>query len=151
MKMKQNIVICIGIALMFLTMSAGVVASNGVINNPPVADANGPYVGTVDSPIALDASGSYDPDGDAIVGWHWDIDDDGQYDDASGESVVWTWGSAGTYVVEVRVTDAFGNADFASAQVIINEDNGIPEFPTVAIPIAAIIGLALIFQRRKDK
>jgi hypothetical protein len=28
-------------------MSAGVVAANGVvINNPPVVDANGPYVGT---------------------------------------------------------------------------------------------------------
>lgn len=36
-----------------------------------------------------------------------------------------------------------------------NEDNGgpvqeIPEFPTVALPIAAILGLAFMFQRRKE-
>ncbi|WP_230375490.1 PEF-CTERM sorting domain-containing protein [Methanolobus vulcani] len=29
-------------------------------------------------------------------------------------------------------------------------DPGIPEFPTIALPIAAIIGLAFIFQRRKE-
>ncbi|WMW23824.1 PKD domain-containing protein [Methanolobus sediminis] len=148
--MKQNIVIFIGVALMFLIMSSGIVAANGeIINNPPVADANGPYEGCVGSAITLDASGSYDPDGDAIVGWHWDIDGDGQYDDASGETVMWTWGSAGTYVVEVKVSDAFGNADFASAYVTIN-DCGIPEFPTIALPVVAVLGLAFIMQRRKN-
>ncbi|MDI3485554.1 MAG: hypothetical protein PWQ50_774 [Methanolobus sp.] len=30
------------------------------------------------------------------------------------------------------------------------QNNGIPEFPTVAIPIAAIVGLAFIFQRRRN-
>jgi cytochrome c oxidase assembly protein Cox11 len=29
-------------------------------------------------------------------------------------------------------------------------DNEIPEFPMIALPIAAIIGLAFIFQRRKE-
>ena len=30
------------------------------------------------------------------------------------------------------------------------EENPIPEFPTVALPIAAILGLAFFFQRRKE-
>lgn len=35
---------------------------------------------------------------------------------------------------------------------VVNCQNGtIPEFPTVAIPIAAILGLAFIFQRRKNE
>ncbi|ABE51082.1 PEF-CTERM sorting domain-containing protein [Methanococcoides burtonii] len=34
---------------------------------------------------------------------------------------------------------------------VILTDNEIPEFPTVALPIAAIIGLAFFFQRRKNE
>nr|WP_321497135.1 PEF-CTERM sorting domain-containing protein [uncultured Methanolobus sp.] len=30
------------------------------------------------------------------------------------------------------------------------QNNGIPEFPTIAIPIAAIVGLAFIFQHRRN-
>ncbi len=33
------------------------------INNPPVADPNGPYTGIEGQPITLNGSGSYDPDG----------------------------------------------------------------------------------------
>ncbi|WP_445475813.1 PKD domain-containing protein [Methanococcoides methylutens] len=56
-------------------------------NQPPVADANGPYIGVVGLPITLDAAGSYDPDG-FIASWEWDIDGDGEFDDASGETVI---------------------------------------------------------------
>lgn len=31
------------------------------------------------------------------------------------------------------------------------EDNAIPEFPTMALPIAAVIGLVFLFQRRNSK
>ncbi|MBP2031125.1 hypothetical protein J2755_002073 [Methanohalophilus levihalophilus] len=41
--------------------------------------------------------------------------------------------------------------DTATAFVRIPCDNEIPEFPTVAIPIAAILGLAFFFQRRKNE
>ncbi|MDI3485893.1 MAG: hypothetical protein PWQ51_900 [Methanolobus sp.] len=35
--------------------------------------------------------------------------------------------------------------------ITINEcENSIPEFPTIALPVAAIIGLAFFMQRRKD-
>lgn len=35
---------------------------------------------------------------------------------------------------------------------VVNCQNGeIPEFPTVALPIAAILGIAFIFQRRKNE
>jgi hypothetical protein len=47
-------------------------------NQPPVAKANGPYSGTVGSPITFDASGSYDPDG-SIVSYEWDWNNDGFY------------------------------------------------------------------------
>jgi len=44
-----------------------------------MADANGPYTGTVGSPVILDGSGSYDTDG-VIVSYEWDFNNDGTYD-----------------------------------------------------------------------
>ncbi|MCQ6962599.1 PEF-CTERM sorting domain-containing protein [Methanolobus chelungpuianus] len=46
------------------------------------------------------------------------------------------------------------NKDISHVTFCFNEDDGeieeIPEFPTVALPIAAILGLAFMFQRRKE-
>ena len=53
------------------------------VNRPPVADAGGPYTGVEGSAISLDASGSFDPDLDAVI-YEWDLDNNGQYDDATG-------------------------------------------------------------------
>jgi len=39
-------------------------------NEPPVADAGGPYYGVEEETIILDGSGSYDPDG-YIIEWCW--------------------------------------------------------------------------------
>jgi PKD repeat protein len=43
-------------------------------NQPPVADPNGPYNGTVGIPVVFDGTGSSDPDG-TIVAWDWDFGD----------------------------------------------------------------------------
>lgn len=91
-----------------------------ISNQPPVADANGPYTETIGMPIILDGSGSYDPDG-TIINWEWDLDNDGQFDDASGETITLTFGSVGTHVVGIRVTDEYGESDTDEASVTIIE------------------------------
>ncbi|WMW25295.1 PKD domain-containing protein [Methanolobus sediminis] len=126
----------------------GTSAAIAPINYPPVADANGPYEGCVGSTITLDATGSYDPDGYPLT-YEWDLDNDGEYDDATGMYAYYTWNSVGTYDVGLRVTDNSGACDIYVARVIIN-NCGIPEFPAIALPVVAILGLALFFQRRKD-
>ena len=61
------------------------------INNlDPIADADGPYAINEGQDLVLDSSGSSDPGGDSLV-YSWDLDDDGQYDDASGAMPTVTW------------------------------------------------------------
>lgn len=55
----------------------------------------------------------------------------------------------------IAFEDTLGGGDNDFNDVVIqltgNGLTAIPEFPTVALPIAAILGLAFIFQRRKDE
>jgi hypothetical protein len=88
-------------------------------NVPPIADAGGPYYGEVNQLITFDGSASYDPNeptGDSIVSWEWDMDGDGQYDDASGETVQWSWANPHSGVIGLKVTDSFGASGTASAE-----------------------------------
>lgn len=71
----------------------------------PVADPNGPYTGCVDTPLTLDGSGSTALAG-TIVTWEWDLDNDGAYDDAFGETVPVTFGSEGTRTIGLQVTSS---------------------------------------------
>ncbi len=65
--------------------------------------------------IEFDASASYDPDGGSIVSYEWDFDGDGTYGDAydSGTDVNPTlkFNYAGTFDVDVRVTDDESDTD----------------------------------------
>lgn len=81
--------------------------TTGRVNQPPVAHAGGPYAASEGLGLVLSAAGSSDPEGGALS-YAWDLDDDGQYDDATGVSVPWVFADEGTYPIAVRVTDAQG-------------------------------------------
>ena len=57
---------------------------------PPVADADGPYAVPEGSSVLLDGTGSSDPDGDPLILYEWDLDNDGQYDDATGMNPIFS-------------------------------------------------------------
>ena len=78
------------------------------VNNPPVADPGGPYSVDEGFSVALDGSGSTDPDGNPIVSYSWDLDNDGQFDDATGVSATFDASSLddGIYTVGLRVSDS---------------------------------------------
>jgi len=118
------------------TATVTVTADQG--NLAPVADAGGDYVTAFGQGLALDASASYDPNedwGDRIVSWAWDLDGDGQFDDAFGETVsldaaqvqtFFAGSSAGTSsqnTVAVQVTDEFGVVSTAFASLLVR--NGL--------------------------
>lgn len=56
----------------------------------------------------------------SIVSWEWDLDNDGQYDDATGQSVTHNFGNDGGYIVGLRVTSNHGCVATTSETVVID-------------------------------
>jgi subtilisin family serine protease len=114
-------------------------------NKTPVADAGGPYFLASGDRLYLDAQGSYDPDGGpSQLTYGWDLDNDGEFDDATGvaPSIAWTnleelfgYQSGNTYEIAVSVSDGEDSA-VANSQVIVAAnmapvaDTGGPYFLT---------------------
>ncbi len=90
-----------------------------IANNPPIADADGPYLGDETHSIQLNGSGSYDPDGDALS-YAWDLDNDGAYDDSTSVSPTYVWNEDGTYTVGLEVYDG-EYYDYDNATVYVND------------------------------
>lgn len=86
-------------------------------NNPPVAEANGPYAGDEGASIAFTGAGSFDPDfGDSIVSYAWNFGDSGV---GSGPTPAHTYADNGTYTVTLTVTDSFGATASDTALVAV--------------------------------
>ena len=89
------------------------------VNQPPVADAGGPYTESVGVPVTLDAGASYDPDGQ-ITAYEWDLDGDGSYDLTSASATVsYAWNVAFNGTVGLKVTDneGFSATDTTTVQI----------------------------------
>ncbi len=90
-------------------------------NQPPVADAGGPYTGTAGSPVAFNGTGSSDPDGNALS-YSWDFDaSDGITAEATGATPSHTYAAAGAFTATLTVTDdgtpALSDTDTATATI----------------------------------
>lgn len=90
-----------------------------VPNLPPVADANGPYTVEEGSIVTLDGTGSSDPNGDALT-YRWDLDNDGQYDDATGVTPSFAGLDDGTYTVGLQVSDSLLTGAATSTVTVVN-------------------------------
>jgi PKD repeat protein len=91
--------------------------------NPLVAEAGGPYSGTQYVPVHLSGSAT---GGTFPYSYAWDLDNDGQYDDATGATPSHTWTTAGTYTIGLKVTDNTSTTSTDTAQVTIT---GNPNHP----------------------
>jgi len=76
-------------------------------NSPPVADAGGPYSGSVGTAIAFDGSASYDADGSPLS-YAWDF---GDGTTGTGVAPSHVYAAAGDYTVTLVVND--GDLDSA--------------------------------------
>ena len=93
-------------------------------NQPPNAVASGsPASGAVPLAVNFTGSGSSDPDG-TISAYAWDLDADGAYDDSTAQNPSFTYTSAGTYAVRLRVTDNQGAQDVSDPVTIAATGGG---------------------------
>jgi PKD repeat protein len=60
--------------------------------------------------VSFNGAGSSDPDG-SIASYAWDLDGDGQFDDSTAQSPQFTYTTAGSVTVKLRVTDNQGAQD----------------------------------------
>jgi len=81
-----------------------------------VADAGSVKTGFINDAIELkgSATGGLPP-----YTFYWDLDNDGEYDDATGETTQKTWTSIGTYTIGLKVVDDRGKNDTDTTQVTI--------------------------------
>lgn len=100
-------------------------------NAAPLADSGGPYNAPEAAQIGLSAAASFDAEG-AVLDYAWDLDDDGEFDDAVGSNTFVTFDDDGTYPVHVRVTDPAGKFDIATANVSVI--NVAPRIDSVNAP-----------------
>lgn len=107
---------------MLNSTTATTTASTGTGNLPPVADANGPYSGTVGVALSFDGTGSSDPDG-TIVAYEWDFGDGGT---GSGPTPSHTYAADRIYHVTLQVTDDAGATDSAMTTATISSDEAPP-------------------------
>ncbi len=104
-------------------------------NQPPIASAHAsPLSGGVPLTVAFDGSGSSDPDGNPI-GYAWDLDGDGQYDDSTAITPSHTYTQVGSYSVGLKVTDS--NGAFSTASVAIVAGNTAPH-AVIDTPLASL-------------
>ncbi|MFQ5613179.1 MAG: PKD domain-containing protein, partial [Anaerolineae bacterium] len=108
-----------------------------VTNPRPVAVIGGPYSGSEGVPLALDGSGSFDPQGDSLISYAWDLDDDGLFDDASGATISFTYlDDQVNHPIALRVTDTWGASDIDTT--IVNIQNLPPTIESTGGPYGPV-------------
>lgn len=98
------------------------------IDEPPTANAGGPYTIFEGDALTVATGLSVDPEGLPLT-YAWDIDADGIFTDATGSTATLTWNQLnalargihdnGSRTVSLKVTDAGGNSTIASTTLVI--------------------------------
>ncbi len=101
------------------------------VDPPPVADAGGPYVTVEGNNLSLTASGSTG----SITLYEWDLDNDGQFDDAVGLGANFVATDNGVQIVGLRVTGPGGTSTDTATISVSN-----------VAPLASITGTTDIYR-----
>jgi PKD repeat protein len=109
-------------------------------NQPPVAVATAnPTSGNPPLTVNFDGSGSSDPDVGQTLSYAWDLDGDGQFDDASTVMATFTYTTAGTRTATLRVTDSSGMSDTDSVTITVSSTGNTPPTATILTPPAGTL------------
>jgi len=112
--------------------------SYSATNQLPVALAQAsPTSGTAPLVVNFTGSGSSDPDGDPLT-YAWDLDADGQLDDAFTANPTYTYTTAGSYTVTLRVDDGRGGVDTDSVTIVVSSSDNTPPRASIGQPTPAL-------------
>jgi serine protease len=111
-----------------VTDNGGIAVGSNVVsvkvNQPPVANAGGPYSGTAGQLLQFSGGGSRDQDG-TITLYQWNFGDGAT---ATGATPSYAYAAAGTYTVTLTTTDNDGATSIAKATATIVY--ALPNAPT---------------------
>lgn len=79
-----------------------------------------PQSGEAPLEVKFDASESVDPDG-IIERYEWDLDEDGEFDDADEAEIEYTFEKIGIYTIGLRVTSTTGDYNIYEKDIIVEE------------------------------
>jgi hypothetical protein len=111
---------------------SGSVAGSALVqsNTAPNAEAGGPYIVVRGGSVALDGSGSSDPDGDTLT-YEWDFNYDGITFSADATGVAPNFNPVGNFTglrtIALRVTDPGGLSDIDTATADIRAMAVLPD------------------------
>jgi hypothetical protein len=104
-------------------------------NDPPVAGfVVDPGVPIAGHPITF-SSTSVDADG-TVAAERWDLNGDGQFDDATGPTVTWEFADPGAHIVRMQVQDNAGATSTYSTTVVVDAP------PTASFTMAPAVVVA---------
>jgi len=103
-------------------------------NDPPVANAGGPYFVDEGQTVALNGLG-YDPDHSSIT-FDWDLDNDGFFETPGQTAVYHAIDGPATITVKLRVTDETGLSSTAPATIYVS--NVSPSLGALSGPSAPV-------------
>ena len=110
-----------------------------ISNHSPTADPGGPYEAKPKATIALDGTGSFDPDPGDYITLAWDLDNDGHFDDSDVNRPEFTVGSeiGKVYDICLKVTDSFGGSNIlcTTVEIIAQPAKGKSGYPDYCFPV----------------
>jgi MYXO-CTERM domain-containing protein len=123
------------------TDTASIVVGTPGGNQPPRAEASGPYRAAWGEAIEFDGSGSTDGDG-TIFSYEWDFGDGST---GVGETVSHTYVDAGGYIVTLVVTDDDGATDSDVTTATVSRPDNVSPTADAGGPYSANLGDTVVF------
>lgn len=94
--------------------------------------------GAIPLAVNFDGTGSSDPDPGDTITYSWDLNGDGTFGDSTSPTPSFTYTSAGTYTVGLRVSDRSGTTDTATLVITAGSAANTPPVPTILTPLTSL-------------
>jgi PKD repeat protein len=107
--------------------ASSIAATTVPITGPPVASFDVSASPTAGHPVTFTSTSHVT--GGAVASQQWDLDGNGQFNDAAGGTATFTYATPGTYTVSLRVTDTSGRTDIAFRSITVRAEPSAPSSP----------------------